>query len=1127
MEWLDFLAGLRQYRPRAPLNGVIVAIPCDALATDGPRRRARKAAELSVALADVQERLGVRLPVTVLLTKADRLPGFREFFACLPTDARRQMFGWSRPDSLRRRRKKFVAEEAVDATCLMAQRLRLLSPSALERPGLSPGSPEADRILAFPDEIDALQQPLAEYLAAMFAPGGYDVDVRPELRGFCFTSAMQGDETLNGYLSSMFKAQQADSGEDLHQMTEHENTGVPAEPSRDAYFRGSLYRDKVLHEVGLIAPTGRARQVRRRLTMLARAAVLVVGVVGMAALGRDLTRILAADDEIREQVLAKIDTQAEHGTNRDAHHDAVRLLLDGTATDDDALGIVSQLSTGRYMPTGVLLPVASDYQTSLAQPLFNLAGQLIFTQEATTIGKVVDRLNERELKDVVEPRDYLAHENTTLAAALLSGDPINLMTEGRRVYELDEVGEWFEALADEVKHASEDGASVRLATRMQAWGNTLAANRALLPRDFAQEANKNWDVQDAWQVMYARWRAMSKPTADQLGWPSPIGTMSEALAGYQWDSIKGIIANLDDDEGRLDELLAAFQSVHEKDNKASTDDPSVSGHGFSEKTSEQTHYARLAFWDQAHTITGEPSELDDVPENNKDLSESARQKYNETLYKKLIKDADAWAFKPYVDGNTPTKGDGVRAFWLADTQIAIQPSEALQQAFEDLKQLHTLESFDASSGKLEEDPRYNKVQELLSRKFPSAGRTSFTPLLEWLTPTAGAANSVRPLPNRLKEALFELKVLQELATDESLKGKVFDSEEALREGAKRAWFSTSPPVEFEDLKKIDRSSIKDALRDSCQIAAFLKDDESGEADIAVLVQKREAAWTALDNLHGRALDVGDFDDLASKLTLSVARHGNQYVSDFDQRVLLPEAELQIDAAIDRWIGEIRKAKPEDARHLAQMLADGHNKKLVQTSAALRVVADQMNKDDQDSDTRMLLRDAAYNRVEPRRSAIQAAAALADWSEWLQRLSEEEMPHKVGVRCELDSKLLTDISFSFIQLDGTKDTINQTHGSELTRPVASFRGDNEILKITPKPIDVTEQTHEGVRGSLASLLAAKMRKVNDDVLITLPLDEECSANLTLVLPEKLKEVPIMNLQIVLETASKVNVASEVQ
>jgi type VI secretion system protein ImpL len=95
--WAGFLQLLRKYRPRRPLNGVIVALSTRDLLQLSETQRAQQAQAVRERLRELYGLLGMRFPVYVIVTKCDLLAGFAEFFDDLGRDEREQVWGMTFP----------------------------------------------------------------------------------------------------------------------------------------------------------------------------------------------------------------------------------------------------------------------------------------------------------------------------------------------------------------------------------------------------------------------------------------------------------------------------------------------------------------------------------------------------------------------------------------------------------------------------------------------------------------------------------------------------------------------------------------------------------------------------------------------------------------------------------------------------------------------------------------------------------------------------------------------------------------------------------------------------------------------------------------------------------------------
>src|SRR5512138_2075470 len=95
--WIAFLQLLRKFRGRQPINGVIVAMSATDLLAASEQERERHVVAIRERLAEIGRTLGIDVPVYFLVTKADLVAGFSEFFDDLGQDARAQVWGVTFP----------------------------------------------------------------------------------------------------------------------------------------------------------------------------------------------------------------------------------------------------------------------------------------------------------------------------------------------------------------------------------------------------------------------------------------------------------------------------------------------------------------------------------------------------------------------------------------------------------------------------------------------------------------------------------------------------------------------------------------------------------------------------------------------------------------------------------------------------------------------------------------------------------------------------------------------------------------------------------------------------------------------------------------------------------------------
>jgi type VI secretion system protein ImpL len=196
--WQSFLDLLKRTRPRQPLNGILVAIPVTALGGAGEEWRMHARA-VRQRIKEIAERLEIRLPIYVLLTKADLISGFTEFFDDLDRERRAQVWGVTFP---------LVNNEAGPVPGFVVEFRALIERLDTRLFGRLQAERSPDRrglIAGFGAQCASLETPIGTFLQDAF--GGSRLDPAPMLRGFYFTSGMQEGtpiDRLTGLLARTF-----------------------------------------------------------------------------------------------------------------------------------------------------------------------------------------------------------------------------------------------------------------------------------------------------------------------------------------------------------------------------------------------------------------------------------------------------------------------------------------------------------------------------------------------------------------------------------------------------------------------------------------------------------------------------------------------------------------------------------------------------------------------------------------------------------------------------------------------------------------------------------------------------------------------------------------------------------
>ncbi|QJE02863.1 type VI secretion system membrane subunit TssM [Massilia forsythiae] len=184
-EWFNFLDLLRKHRPRAPVNGILVAVSVAELAGGAPGASIELAKSLRTRVQELTERLGVHAPVYVIFTKADLVAGFADFFHGSERGERERAWGATLRYNRRSTPQDVLGffdqhfDELVDGLREMSLAGMGANRSAAMRPG----------VFTFPLEFASLRPQLRAFLATLFEENTWQF--KPVFRGFYFTSALQ------------------------------------------------------------------------------------------------------------------------------------------------------------------------------------------------------------------------------------------------------------------------------------------------------------------------------------------------------------------------------------------------------------------------------------------------------------------------------------------------------------------------------------------------------------------------------------------------------------------------------------------------------------------------------------------------------------------------------------------------------------------------------------------------------------------------------------------------------------------------------------------------------------------------------------------------------------------------
>ena len=202
--WLGFLGILKQFRPRRPLNGALVAVSVTDLLLWSKLERAKFAGHVRMRLAEMYAALDARFPVYVMVTKLDLLAGFTEFFGDLDPAGRAQVWGTTFA---------FDVDPALIAAPYSGDFAALenrLGAEMLARLHEERDLQRRAAIYRFPQQYHAVGPLVGEFLSLAF---GTQMNHKPlQLRGAYYTSGTQEGNPIDRVLVALSRTFRLERG---------------------------------------------------------------------------------------------------------------------------------------------------------------------------------------------------------------------------------------------------------------------------------------------------------------------------------------------------------------------------------------------------------------------------------------------------------------------------------------------------------------------------------------------------------------------------------------------------------------------------------------------------------------------------------------------------------------------------------------------------------------------------------------------------------------------------------------------------------------------------------------------------------------------------------------------------
>lgn len=181
-EWNQILTMLSRHKQKEPLNGLVLVVAANRLLNCTEDELLEEGRQVRNSINRMMEKLEVKVPVYLMVTKSDLIPGFSEWAKYVPEELKNQAMGYLNEsesgdyDS--------VADTALDTVLDRLKEIRLLMMEQTDSP--------SDALLTLPQTMETLRTGLHTFIRTALSGNAYQE--APRFRGLYFSSSLHDEE---------------------------------------------------------------------------------------------------------------------------------------------------------------------------------------------------------------------------------------------------------------------------------------------------------------------------------------------------------------------------------------------------------------------------------------------------------------------------------------------------------------------------------------------------------------------------------------------------------------------------------------------------------------------------------------------------------------------------------------------------------------------------------------------------------------------------------------------------------------------------------------------------------------------------------------------------------------------
>ncbi|MCJ8315115.1 MAG: hypothetical protein HRU38_23975, partial [Saccharospirillaceae bacterium] len=181
-EWSTLLGMLSRHKQKEPINGVVLVVAADRLLNNSEDQLMEEGRQVRASINELMEQLEVKVPVYLMVTKCDLIPGFSQWSDNIPSESKNQAMGYLHEGSSINLNS--VIDNVLSKILDRVKELRLLM---IERSEL-----KGNDLLTLPNEIEKIRVGLHHFIGTALKENPYQDT--PSFRGMFFSSSQNVED---------------------------------------------------------------------------------------------------------------------------------------------------------------------------------------------------------------------------------------------------------------------------------------------------------------------------------------------------------------------------------------------------------------------------------------------------------------------------------------------------------------------------------------------------------------------------------------------------------------------------------------------------------------------------------------------------------------------------------------------------------------------------------------------------------------------------------------------------------------------------------------------------------------------------------------------------------------------